>query len=62
MADVIDVRDLPEDEVMFLKKLVDFLKEKATREKAGEEEEIQLAAWPLGVKGKITRREIYDYL
>jgi len=30
--------------------------------KEGGKEEIDFATWPLGVKGKLTRREIYDYL
>jgi hypothetical protein len=64
MAESIDVHDLPEEEVKFIKKLVDFLKEKAKmrRTKAEKKEEILFATWPLGVKGKLTRREIYDYL
>lgn len=64
MAKNIDVHDLPEEEVKFVQELVKFLKEKAKMRKAKvkEKEEIVFASWPLGVKGKLTRREIYDYL
>ena len=64
MTDTIDLHDLPEDEVKLVKEFVEFLKRrtKMRKEKIGEKEEITFAAWPLGVKGKLTRREIYDYL
>ncbi|MFH1648455.1 MAG: hypothetical protein ABIA11_01825 [Patescibacteria group bacterium] len=64
MADKIDVHDLPEEEVKFVQELVEFLRKKAKmREAKGKEkEEVVFASWPLGVKGKLTRREIYDYL
>lgn len=47
----------------FIRKLVEFLEDKAEMEKAQneEEEEDVFVAWPLGVKGELTRREIYDY-
>lgn len=65
MGDIIDVHDLPEEDVEFIEKLVELLREKAKTRKEkvpGEKEEIQFASWPLGVKGKLTRKEIYDYL
>jgi len=64
MTDTIDLHDLPEDEVKLVKEFVEFLKRrvKIREKKTGEKEEITFAAWPLGVKGKLTRREIYDYL
>jgi hypothetical protein len=64
MPDIIDVHDLPEEEVKFIQKIVNLLREKAKmREtKAGEKEEVVFAKWPLGVKGKLTRKEIYEYL
>jgi hypothetical protein len=64
MTDTIDLHDLPEDEVKLVKEFVEFLKRrvKMRKEKIGEKEEIAFATWPLGVKGKLTRREIYDYL
>ena len=59
----IDVHDLPEEEIELLWKFIEFLSEKAkARGKVTvEKEEIIFANWPLGVKGKLTRREIYDY-
>jgi len=64
MGNNIDFHDLPEEDVKLVHELIEFLKEKAKRrkQKIQEKEEIAFAAWPLGVKGKITRREIYDYL
>jgi hypothetical protein len=64
MAEAIDVHDLPEEEMKLLQKFIEFLREKAKgRGKAtAEREEIIFATWPLGVKGKLTREEIYDYL
>lgn len=58
----LDVHDLPEEDVKFVQKIIDLFR---TREKMKEEkveEKIDFAAWPLGVKGKLTRQEIYDYL
>ena len=63
MANIIDVHDLPEQDVKFVEKLVELLREKTRMEKTKKEkEEINFAVWPLGVKGKLTREEIYDYL
>jgi len=64
MVENIDVHDLPEEDVRFIRKLVDLLRErvKMRKARADEKEEIIFAVWPLGVKGKLTRREIYDYL
>jgi hypothetical protein len=43
---------------------VEFLrkKAKAIEKKDNKTEKTLFATWPLGVKGKLTRREIYDYL
>lgn len=62
MADVIDLRDLPEDQVKFIQKLVESLKKKSKIRKKRGVEAIAFATWPLGVKGKLARKEIYDYL
>jgi len=64
MAEIIDVHDLPDEEVKFVQRLVELLREKARIEKgkAEERKEVVFATWPLGVKGKLNRREIYDYL
>lgn len=62
----IDVRDLPEEEVKVIQKLVALLREKAKLKKAEVEEkeveEIALAAHPSDVIGNLTRREIYDHI
>ena len=64
MSETIDLCDLPEEEIKLVQEFVEFLRKKAEarekKEKKGEE--IVFATWPLGVKGKVTRREIYDYL
>ena len=64
MAGVIDVHDLPEEEVKIIQDLVECLraKAKAKQNEAAEEEKIDFALWPLGVKGALTREEIYDHL
>ena len=62
MANVIDLRDLPEEQVKFVQKLVESLKQKAKIKRKRDGEAIAFTAWPLSVKGKLTRKEIYDYL
>lgn len=65
MPDTLDVTGLNEQDVSLLEALVERLREnkrKKKPEKAEEKEDITLASWPLGVKGKLTRKEIYDYL
>jgi hypothetical protein len=65
MEDRIDVHDLPEQEVKLIREFVEFLREKEKGKKKKKErkkQRISFAAWPLGIKGKLTRREIYDYL
>lgn len=67
MADTINVRDLPEKDVQLLERWVERLRAKAGRERQRsdepeKQEEPAFAVWPLGVKGKLTREEIYDYL
>ena len=64
MTEAIDVHDLPENEVRFVKELVELLREKKQETKKDGEasEEINFATWPLRVKGKLTREEIYDHL
>lgn len=65
MANTINVRDLPEEDVQLLERWVERLRAKVKRQRAAERErkgEPNFATWPLGVKGKLTREEIYDYL
>ena len=58
---IIDVHDLREEDANFVQRMVEFLR-KTRKEREGEAEEISFATWPLGVKGNLTRKELYDYL
>lgn len=65
MADTLNVRGLPEQDVLLIERWVERLRTKAGRDRqrpdqAGEKDEPTLAVWPLGVKGKLTREDIYD--
>jgi hypothetical protein len=67
--DHIDVRDLPEEEARLIATFVEFLRR---RKQAGATREVQqpaaptppvhFAVWPLGVKGALSREDIYDHL
>ena len=68
----IDVHDLPEDEAQVVAAFVEFLRKRrtqgaeapyaaATRAEATLPEPA-FATWPLGVKGTLSREEIYDHL
>ena len=58
----LDVHDLPEEEVKIVQKVIDLFRTREKMKQEHVEEKIEFAAWPLGVKGKLTRKEIYDYL
>lgn len=65
----IDVHDLSEDEARVLAAFVEFLrrrKQEAAQQEVRQAEATPLqspfAVWPLGVKGTLSREEIYDYL
>jgi hypothetical protein len=72
----IDVHDLPEEEARMVAAFVEFLRRRRSQQLDGEQEpqeireaspgqtpaETVFAAWPLGVKGLLTREEIYDHL
>lgn len=63
MPDSIDVRGLDEQDVSLIETLVKRLREKKRKKKEAKgKEETTLASWPLGVKGKLTRKEIYEDL
>ena len=64
MAKVVDIHDLPEEEVKLVREFIEFLRKKAKRQnKMGMEKASKaFSTWPLGVKGKLTRREMYNYL
>ena len=61
MADTIDVRGMADEDIRLLRKFAQFLREKSGKEQP-EAENVKFGSWPLGVKGKLTREEIYDYL
>ena len=57
----VDLTGLGPEELKLIKEFLEFLKIRAARPRpAGED--IEYHDWPLGVKGEITREEIYDYL
>lgn len=65
----IDVHDLSEDEARLVAAFVAFLrrrKREAAQQESRQEEAPSppnsFAVWPLGVKGTLSRDEIYDYL
>ena len=64
IMDTVDVHELLEEDAKFVQAVVDLLrKKKRIKEmKTEEKETINFASWPLGVIGKLTRKEIYDYL
>lgn len=64
MANTINVRDLPEQDVQLLERWVERLRAKVKRQRAAECErrkEPNFATWPLGVKGKLARRG-YEFI
>ena len=62
MTHMIDVQGLPDEHVKLIEEFVRFLKLHAEKGITPPEGDISFAEWPLGVKGKLTREEIYDYL
>jgi len=63
MARTIEVEGLSEEQVKLVEEFVEFLRTKNRVRPAEEsQEDVTFKSWPLGVKGKITREEIYDYL
>jgi hypothetical protein len=64
----IDVHDLPEEQAQLLQEFVEFLKQRGRTRGQAEEQPLPLAetpafaVWPLGVKGTLSREEIYDHL
>jgi hypothetical protein len=63
---MINLGDLPEEDVKLVQKVIEFLKErtkvKSTKREKIEAEEIVFVAHPSDVIGELTRKEIYDYL
>lgn len=64
-AGVIDMRDLPKEDVRFVENFVELLRKKERLEykpNVKKEKKIKFAEWDLKTKGKLGRDEIYDYL
>jgi len=57
----LEVGDLTEEEVRIVKEFIDSIRARRAEKLRGSEE-IKLKSWPLKVKGRLTREEIYDYL
>ena len=63
--DMLDVHGLPADQIEFIQQLIEFMRQKHQEQLAQPEDETQtihLHSWSLGVKGEISREEVYDYL
>ena len=67
--DHIDVHDLPEDEARLIATFVEFLRRRKPSTTAQEVQQtaertppVHFAVWPLGVKGTLSRDDIYDHL
>ncbi len=61
MEKTIDVHDLPDEDVMVIQQMVDLLRKRIDKPKTETtEEKIEFGAWPLGVKGNLSRSEIYE--
>jgi len=64
MTNQIDVHDLPKEQVKVVQEFVNFLRGRIKKKsiKAKGKKTVAFKSWPLGVKGKLTRKEMYDYL
>ncbi|MEW6233754.1 MAG: hypothetical protein AB1656_00065 [Candidatus Omnitrophota bacterium] len=65
MSNTIDVRDLTEEDVKLVQELVNKLREKTQVQNTAAGRDVDsepLRTRPLSAKGKINRKEIYDYL
>ena len=63
MTSQIDVRDLPEEDIQTVQEFVDNLREKKKQKdetQGNNIDEEEMKSWPLGVKGNLSRKEIYD--
>lgn len=60
----IDIKELPETETEVLFEFVEFLKKRAEEKKSEKnlKPKIKFQNWPLKIKSKLTREEIYGYL
>ena len=71
--DAIDVHDLSDEEAKLVAEFVEFMRQRKKQQVKMQQQEkienikqapqvISFAAWPLGVKGTLSREEIYDHL
>jgi hypothetical protein len=66
--DSIDVHDLPEDQAQLVAAFVEFLRRRVQQEMLRTDPPVKTPAenpfssWPLGVKGTLSREEIYEHL
>ena len=63
MVDSIDVHDLQDEDIKFVEKIVNLLRDKVIENeiKTGSED-IEFVTWPSDIKGKLSRDEIYAHL
>jgi hypothetical protein len=62
-VNTIDVRGVGDEDLKVLNEFPDSLRRKSSRRTAAmAKEDTRFANWPPGVKGSLTRREIYDHL
>jgi hypothetical protein len=63
MTRIIDVHDLPVEDIVIIENIVRLLRNKThvaiTQEHS---EEPNCSTWPLGAKDKLTRKEIFGYI
>ena len=63
MKRIIDVHDLPVEDVVIIENLVRLLRNKTqVAINPKNTEEPNFSTWPLGAKGKLTRKEIYEHI
>lgn len=63
MQRIVNLEDLPDEQVRLIQQLIEFLKPKRKKEQPDKgKKRITFASYKIGVKGKLTRKEIYDYL
>jgi len=63
MQRIINLENLPDEQVRLIQQLIEFLKIKGKRERSDKgKKKINFACFKIGVKGKLNRKEIYDHL
>ena len=59
--DQVDVRDLPEDQAQMVQAFVDFLRHQMRKQAEQKKQDTApFAVWTLGVKGHLSRTDIYE--